>query len=281
MVDFIMMILGYMFKSVSDLSQGKGLISGITSMLSPENFNSTVYNLVINLQEHGVMPIANVILGLSILLSIYEITVRNDLGQGMAGVEIPFKVMFKAAICKIVLDNTNLILNALYSIAEEVSKGISNVSNTMGINIEMESIRKVIDDAGYSTQLMICIIVIIILICVVIVNVMVTVIIYARMVELYIHIAIAPILIATLANGELKTMGVNFLKNFFAVCIQGAFIILSIVIVGTFMGSMTKNIDSSFIGLVEFMGLLLCNNILLLMAIFQTGKWSKSICNAM
>lgn len=281
MVDFIMMILGYMFKSVSDLSQGKGLISGITSMLSPENFNSTVYNLVINLQEHGVMPIANVILGLSILLSIYEITVRNDLGQGMAGVEIPFKVMFKAAVCKIVLDNTNLILNALYSIAEEVSKGISNVSNTMGINIEMESIRKVIDDAGYSTQLMICIIVIIMLICIVIVNVMVTVIIYARMVELYIHIAIAPILIATLANGELKTMGVNFLKNFFAVCIQGAFIILSIVIVGTFMGSMTKNIDSSFIGLVEFMGLLLCNNILLLMAIFQTGKWSKSICNAM
>ena len=281
MVDFIMMILEYMFKSVSDLSQGNGLVSGITSMLSPENFISTVYTLVINLQEYGVMPIANVILGLSILLSIYEITVRTDLGQGMAGVEVPFKVMFKAAICKIALENTNLILNALYSIAEEVSKGISNVSETMGINIDMESIRKVIDEAGYGTQLMNCIIVIIMLLCVVVVNVMITVIIYARMVELYIHIAIAPILIATLANGELKTMGVNFLKNFFAVCIQGAFIILSIVIVGAFMGSMTKNIDSSFIGLLEFMGLLLCNNILLLMAIFQTGKWSKSICNAM
>ena len=57
---------------------------------SPENFNTTLYNGIINIMDNAVMPVASIILALFLVLELYKITERTE-GMSNLGIEIPMK----------------------------------------------------------------------------------------------------------------------------------------------------------------------------------------------
>ena len=101
---------------------------------SPENFNTTLYNGIINIMDNAVMPVASIILALFLVLELYKISLRTE-NMNTMGLEIPMKAMFKFVICKIVMDNLRLILLAMNQVSTTL---ISNMNNIFKRKVKTE-----------------------------------------------------------------------------------------------------------------------------------------------
>lgn len=98
-----------------------------------------------------------------------------------------------------------------------------------------------------------------------------------RFIEIYVFTAIAPLPFSTFASREYKSIGISYLKRLMALAMQGVFIAIVCyfyaTIVNTTIGDLTIKGGNVFGTMFEMMGY----SLLLLIAIFQTGGWAKSL----
>jgi hypothetical protein len=106
----------------------------------------------------------------------------------------------------------------------------------------------------------------------------------ARYIELYAMSAISPIPLSTCLSKHFNSAP-NFIKNFFAVCLQGGLLLLVIKIFNVIFVSQINSIGTISRGdwgaLWSMLFSVLFSSVLLLVCSFQTQKWAKSICHAM
>lgn len=271
----------YIVNRIQDIFDLALSVGGDRLNLEPKTFNPAIYNGIISIMNNAVMPVAYTILGLLFVLEMYNITIRTEGQYGTMGIEVPFKVMFKIVICKTALDSTKLILEAIYEISTKV---INNIGSTLSGSstltpADIDSIRAIVDRMNFGVKLLTAVEITIIYLIVQFINLIVMAIVVGRMIEIYVMMAIAPIPIATLPNAELSGVGKNFLKYFAAICIQGVLIFIVASIFPMLFGSIGSiddpaNFSKSLLTATGY-------SIVLLIAIFSTGKWAKSICNAM
>lgn len=276
MVDYIISRIEAIFNTVVSVG-GSGLV------LSPETFNSTIYHGVNTIQSVAVMPVANVLLGLLFVLEMYNVTIRTDIQGGTMGAEIPFRVMFKIAICKYFVDSTPDVLNAIYWISTKVITNMQGII-TGGQSLtpaDINAIRTAVENMDFGVKLMTSVEVTLIYLIVEFVTVIISVIVVGRMVELYIMMGVAPLPMATLPNADLSGVAKNFLKGFAAVTLQGVLIYIVVAIFPLLFGSASignindpSNFSKSLMTAAGY-------SFVLLISIFATGRWAKSICNAM
>jgi len=276
MDDYIVNLIKDVMLGVTDLGSGSGVLTK-----TPETFNAALFNGVNSISQSAVMPIAYVLLGLIFMLELYNITIRTEGQAGTMGFEIPFKVMFKLAICKIAVDSTPLILAAIFSISNEVILNMGSVfgSNSVSVIHNIDIMQNTIADMDFGVKLMTSVQVTIIWLIFKFSTMAIMLVIIGRMIQIYMMMAIASIPMATMANADFSSIGKNFLKSFAAVCVQGTLIYIVLSMYGTLVGSVATSFDSTNITAVLFEALLY--SLVLVMAIFATGRISKSICNAM
>lgn len=247
---------------------------------SPETFNSTLYNGILNIMENGVKPVASIILALFLVLELYKISTRTE-SMSNLGIEIPMKTLIKFVLCKVVMDNLELILLAMCEISTTLIGNMNNIftSSLTSTFSDTEAIRETIKNLSFGVQMLTSVEVTIVWLLIKFAGVMVTVIVTGRMIELYILIAISPIPTATLPNSEANSIAKNFLKNFMAVCLQGAIIFLVVSMFGIIISGLGLTVDGGDFtkSLFTIMGY----SFVLVISLFSTGKWAKSICNAM
>lgn len=268
MVDYIINLINEILTGVNS---GNNIL-----IQSPESYNSTLYSGIISIMQGAAMPIAYSILGLLCMLELYNITIRTE-GMNGNSFEIPFKTMFKIVVCKIFVDNTPLILNTIYSLSNSIIGNINGVVNNELI-ADIEIIREMLEQMDIMTLAINAIQVTIIWLLFKFCSMVISVIIVARMVEIYIYMAIAPIPLATVPNAEISSVAKNFIKSFAAVCVQGAFIgivlsMYSILIQGIASTNLNNFTDIMLEATLYSLVLVVC--------IFMTGRWSKTVCNAM
>ena len=270
----------YIVNKILDVLQTVENIGSNVIIQSPETFNATLYNGIINIMENAVKPVASIILALFLVLELYSISTRTE-SMSNLGIEIPMKTLIKFVLCKIVMDNLILILSAMYEISAVLISNMNNVfSSTITTNItNIEGISQTVENMEFGVQLLTCVEVTIIWLLIKFISVMVTVIVVGRMIEIYILLAIAPIPAATLPNSEASNIAKNFLKTFMAVCLQGAIIFLVIAMFGIIVSSVGLTVDGAEFSKSLFS--ILGYALVLVIALFSTGKWAKSICNAM
>lgn len=266
------------------------MIKGVTSVggdlvKSPETFNQEIFNGILRIQENVIMPIALVILAIFLLLELQSITTRTE-NMGERGFEIPFKLMIKFAICKIALDMTPLILTAIFSVTQDIIvdiNGILSGSSSIDIESARSTIEALVKDSGFWEKILIMLNVLVLNVISYLCNILIVAIIYGRMIEMYVFIGIAPLPMATIPNVEQSSIAKNFLKSFAAVSIQGVLICISIAIMGILFGGIVNispaEIDSS--NLQDLLWQCTGFAIMSLFAVLSSGKWAKSICNAM
>lgn len=109
-----------------------------------------------------------------------------------------------------------------------------------------------------------------------IVNIVVNTIVAARFIELYVYNAMASLSIATLCYQELHGIAVNFLKSYLAVALQGAVLYLVIGFYPALAGSLGTGGS-----ITEQAWAMLGQSVILLVAVFMSGKFTKAITNAM
>lgn len=107
------------------------------------------------------------------------------------------------------------------------------------------------------------------------VNIVINTIVAARFIELYVYNALASLPIATLCYRELHGIAVNFLKNYMAVALQGAVLYL---VIG-FYPALTASLGSSG-DITEQAWAMLGKSVILLVAVFMSGRFTKAITSA-
>lgn len=240
-------------------------------------FNPVLYGYIKTIMTSVVMPIAYVILALFLMLELHNANLKMAGAEGGStyGVKLMFNVVIRIALAKFAVDSSLLILEAIYGVSLSVTTGISGIlaSGSIAGGLDIVAITQQINAMGLGEQLGMFVELLIVKFAVFIILGLVQIICIARFIEIYVFMAVAPIPLATFPSDELSSVGKNFLKSFAAVCIQGALIYL---VISIFPILFNANIlgDSSVMGILLY-------SVILAMGVLSSGRWAKSICNAM
>lgn len=249
---------------------------------SLEKFDAVLYKDIAKIRNLVISPVAYTILALFLVLELHHVATRIEGHQGTLGTEMALKPIFKMLICKTVIDKVGDITGALYEISLHITSEIAKVfyvdiTNSIQPNfVALENALNkynLIEKFFISGKLnMICLL---IGLCFLIVKVIVI----ARFFEIFIFIAISPLPLATLPHAEMSGIAKNFLKNFAAVCIHGVFIYLSLTLFGVLVNSAVLGaLDGTDFNadLWKVLGY----SFVLVICVIASGKWAKSLCNA-
>lgn len=104
------------------------------------------------------------------------------------------------------------------------------------------------------------------------------VIIFARIFEIIIYTMVSPIPLSTFIGNETRQIGLNFIKNYAAVCLQG--LVLVVVFIAY---NQMSNFNDFFqnLGIASGTMGVLFRTAALGIAVFKSGSWAKKMCGAM
>ena len=225
--------------------------------------------------------VASVVISLFLFFELAAIFNRTDT-KGLDGIYWILMAFLKVAVAITIAKNMSVIIGMCFQISSEVIKGMQHTSyfkllkfNTKDISQELVTYYKEKEAGtilgGYIVAQLVGVInnasiVIVKLVC------------QIRFIEIYVFTAVAPLPFCTFCNNEFKHIGIAFIKRLLALALQGVFIcivcIFYVQIVNASVGDALKNVSSNPTGaMFTMMGY----SILLLIAVFQTGGWSKSL----
>jgi hypothetical protein len=253
-----------------------GEIAGEVGM-TPQGWNSGIFNMVHNLSESVILPIAGVILAFVMTLDLIQlITEKNNMND--VDTWMFFKWVFKTACAVLIVSNTWNIVMGVFDVAQSVvssAAGVTIGSTAIDISAVMTDLETELMamDIGplfglWFQSMFIGVTMWAVTICVFIV-------IYGRMIEIYLVTSIAPIPMATMTNREWGQMGQNYLRSLFALAFQAFLIIVCVAIYAVLVQNIALADDVSS-AIWTCMGY----TVLLCFSLFKTGTLAKSVFNA-
>lgn len=195
--------------------------------VNPENL-ANPYFMSIYFMKNGVMSTAMIVFSLIVLIELFQITVRTE-GMRNSGFETPFKLMIKVAICKILLDNTQMVLEAIFTAGTDLFRKLADLAKTANLYRSYSvdgSERSQLYDTLMSKNCQWYGLVLLLLqmgiqfVFVKVVMLVVPFILFGRVMEMYVYITLAPLPFATFASQELSQIGKNFLKQFIGISLK-------------------------------------------------------------
>ena len=259
----------YVNEQVGDISAQVGT--------TPSAWNTGVYNMVRNLSETVILPIAGVILAFVMTLELIQMVADKN---SMHDVDtwMFFKWIFKTACAVLIVTNTWNIVMGVFDVAQEVvSRSAGVISSTAPLDISSVT-------ADLEARLMemevgelfgIWMQTAFVGIAMWILSACIFVIVYGRMIEVYIVTSIAPIPMATMTNREWGGMGQNYLRSLFALGFQAFLIVVCVAIYAALVQNITLT-DDILYAIWTCVGY----TVLLCFCLFKTGSLSKAIWNA-
>ena len=244
---------------------------------TPQGWNGGIFNMIQNLSETVILPIAVLILALVMTLELIQlITDKNNLND--VDTWMFFKWIFKTACSILIVTNTWNIVMGVFDMAQSVVGQASGVivGNTA---IDISSVitnmhdRLMEMDIGplfglWFQSLFVGVTMWALTICIFIV-------IYGRMIEVYLVTSVAPIPMATMTSKEWGQMGQGYLRSLFALGFQAFLIIVCVAIYAVLVQSITTETD-----IIKAIWTCMGYTVLLCFTLFKTGSLAKSVFNA-
>lgn len=267
-----------MLTSMTEIIEALGQNSGLLSSLDEWNSQLSSYAQAIN--SGVVKPLAYTVLALFILLELYNTTQRMAAGPGSNtyGIQQVAVVMIKFVLCKLAIDYSYDIVNTLFAVSGQITRGIAAYvgSGQVEAGLDIDSVMAGLE-TGWTAQISAWSSMQIATVVLHFLSIAVNTIVAARFVELYLYTALAALPITTFCNQELHGIGLNFLKSYMAVSIQGALLYL---VIG-FFPALYASLGQAGNDLTSQAWALVGQTFILALAALSTGKWARSICNAM
>ena len=244
---------------------------------TPQAWNSGIFNMLHNLSETVVLPIAAAILACVMCMELIQmITEKNNMHDFDSSMF--FRWIFKSAFAILIVSNTWNIVMGIFDATQSVvnqSAGVIIGETSVDFNSlipDLESQLEAMSVGGllglWFQTLVVGLTMNILAICIFLVT-------YGRMIEIYVVISLGPIPLATMGNSEWCGMGQNYLKSLLALGFQ-AFLIM--VVVGIY-AVLIQNIASAS----DISGAIwgcMGYTVLLCFCLFKTGSISKSVFSA-
>ena len=273
LVGGIMSNLSGMFDSVNQQVADISVQVGQT----PQGWNSSIFNMIQNLSETIIIPIAGAILAFVMTLELIQLIVeKNNLHD--VDTWMFFKWVFKSAAAILIVTNTWNIVMGVFDVAQSVvaqAAGIVGSDASIDISSVMTDMepRLMEMELGplfglWVQSLFIGITMWALYICIFIV-------IYGRMIEIYLVTSVAPIPMATMMGKEWGGMGQNYLRSLFALGFQAFLIIVCVAIYAVLVQGIATE-DDIIMAIWTCVGY----TVLLCFTLFKNGSLSKAVFQA-
>ena len=230
------------------------------------------------------MILAAVVFAIVACFELYSLSVRNEARGGpMGSAEIVFKVMFKVAVCYVMLQVSFSILQNLYLTSNSLTEAIGGITYGGTADREVINWDEVEDDipSGFGALGVLAMALVVTFVSWA-AKYIALVLILCRLVQIYLYLAIAPIPLATFPSQEYSQIGKSFLKSFVAVALQGSLIYLTVRFLPPLVASaLESNVFLSGGSLVADMSIALLFSAAILITLVGTQQLSRRICNAM
>ena len=273
LVSGIMSNLSGMFDGVNDKV---GEISTQVGM-TPQAWNSSIFNMVQNLSENVIMPIAGVILAFVMTLELVQILMDKNNFHDVETV-VFFKWVFKTACAILIVTNTWTIVMGIFDVAQGVvnqASGIIIGDTSIDLSSVMPDMEEQLMEMElgplfglWFQSLFVGITMWALPICIFIIT-------YGRMLEVYLVTSVAPIPMAAMLGREWGGMGQNYLKSLFALGFQAFLIMVCVAIYAVLVQNISVSDDIST-AIWTCMGY----TVLLCFTLFKTGSLAKSVFSA-
>ena len=243
---------------------------------TPSSFLPAVFNMVRNLSETVIMPIAGILLT---FIACYELIQLIFSYNNLASYETWFilKWIFKTFVAVELITHTFDITMAVFDVSQSVvnrAGGIIQGSTAIDAST-LATMQTTLEAMDLGPLLGIFLQSFVVQFLMYILAAIIFVIINGRMVEIYLMVSLAPIPFATFGNREQSMMGQNYVRSLFALGFQGFLIMVCVGIYAVLIQSVAFNAD--IIGsLWRVMGF----TVLLAFTLFKTGAVAKSILHA-
>ena len=268
-------IMDNLTTTFATLNQKVGEVSTIVGQ-RPDQFQPTVYNLIRNLSENVIMPIAGIIMTFIACYELIQLVIAHN---NLANFEtwIFFKWVFKTYVAVLLITNTFNITMAVFDVAQHVvNESGALIANSTAVNAStlatMEATLK-----GYEMGPLIGIFLqsFVVKFLFQLISILIWAIVYGRMIEIYLTISLAPIPFATFGNKEQSMVGQNYMRSLFALGFQGFLIMVCIAIYAALIQTISFSTDIMG-SLWNVLGI----TVLLCFTLFRTGSIAKSVFHA-
>ena len=243
---------------------------------TPANFSPAVFNMIKNLSENVIMPIAGILLTFIACYELIQLVISHN---NLANFEtwIFWKWIFKTFVAVTLITNTMNITMAVFDVAQHVISNAGGIiSGSTAIDAStLASMESTLEAMEVPELLSIFLQSFIVQFLIYLLSALIFVIVYARMIEIYLMVSLAPIPFATFGNREQSMIGQNYLRSLFALGFQGFLIMVCVGIYAVLIQSVafTTDIIGSLWGVMGY-------TVLLAFTLFKTGAVAKSVLHA-
>ena len=245
--------------------------------LTPQAWNSSIFNMVQNLSNNVVLPLAGAILAIVMTLELIQlITDRNNLND--VDTWMFFKWVFKSAAAVLIVSNTWTIVMGIFDAAQSVVNGAAGVmigNTSIDISSVVTDLESRLMEMDVGPLLGLWFQSLFVGICTWAITICIFIVIYGRMIEVYLVTSVAPIPMATMANREWGQMGQNYLRTLFALGFQAFLIMVCVAIYSVLVQNISVSGDISN-AIWTCMGY----TVLLCFCLFKTSSLARSVFNA-
>ena len=244
---------------------------------TPQGWNAGVFNLIQNLSQTVIVPIAGLIITFVLCYELITMVTQKNNFHEFETYNI-FLWIFKAYVAIYLVTNTFNITMAVFDVGQHIVNGAAGVisgSTAVDASAAIATLTESLEDMEIGELFLLAMETLLISLTMSILSVIITVIMYGRMIEIYLYTSVAPIPFATMTNKEWGNIGNNYLKGLFALAFQGFFMMVCVGIYSVLVNAMTisTNLHGAMFSVAAY-------TVVLAFSLFKTGSLSKSIFNA-
>lgn len=244
--------------------------AGTTLSTSPSAWSTSVFEMIKNISETIITPIAIMIVT---YVFCYELISLVTESNSMKTVKVSdvMMVVIKAGVAIIVFSNSFKIVMALFDVGNRVTKKVTSSSVSVGDAVDIstilasESIPSLIGAVGL---LAIAWLVTFVL------SIAIFVAVNAWFLEIYIYTSICAIPFATFLNKEWGQIGYNYTRRIMALAFQSFFMLLCLMIYSSRLTNVTAG------NLIDTLTEIIGGSVILAFMLFKCGNIANSIFNA-
>lgn len=264
-------LFGNLNQQISDISAQVGM--------TPQAWNGAIHDMIRNLSQTVMMPIAGVILAFIMTLELIQLVMeKNNMHEFDTWVF--FRWIFKTFGAVLIVTNTWNIVMGIFDMAQSVVGSaagviISDTSFNLEdaiVNLEARLLEMEIGPllGMWFQSMLLSFIMMALTICIFVV-------IFGRMIEVYLVTSVAPIPLATMTHREWGQMGQNYIRSLLALGFQAFLIIICVGIYAVLVQGITLEVDGD---LNTAIWTCLGYTVLLCFTLFKTSSLSKSVFGA-
>jgi hypothetical protein len=244
---------------------------------TPQAWNSSIFNMIKNLSDTVIIPIAGLIMTAILCYELISMLMEKNNMHDL-DTWIFFRWMMKATIAIYFVTNTFNIVMGIFDISQHIvnaSSGVISSSISIDITGSITSMVDGLEGKAVAELITIALETSIIKATMLVISAVITVILYGRMIEIYLASSVAAIPLATMTNREWGQIGNNYLRSLMALGLQGFFIMVTLAIYSVLINSVviTSNIHKTMFSILIY-------TVILCFALIKTSSIAKSVMNA-